>query len=161
MIFKGVICLRIVVTSDTHRNSRDFFRIIDRHESNADLIINLGDSESEIQLLEITKPNLNIKCVAGNCDFSSTAPLEQFITFDGKKIFFTHGHMYYVKHGYQKLQERAELEGVDICLFGHTHTPYIETINGILYMNPGAVVSGSYGVIDIEPSGIMAYHNKI
>lgn len=153
--------MRIVVTSDTHRNSRDFFKIIDRHESNADLFINLGDSEKEIELLEITRPNLNIKYACGNCDFSSVAPIEQFIKFDEKKIFFTHGHTYYVKHGYQKLQERAELEGVDICLFGHTHTPYIETINGIRYMNPGAVVSGSYGVIDIESNGIMMFHNKI
>ena len=153
--------MRIVVTSDSHRNSRDFFNIIDRHEKNADLFINLGDSEHEIELLEITRPGINIKCVCGNCDWGSTAPNEQFITFGGKKIFFTHGHMYYVKHGYQKLQERAELEGVDICLFGHTHIPYIETVNGIRYMNPGAVVSGSYGIIDIEPNGIMMYTNNI
>ncbi len=153
--------MRIVVTSDTHRASRDFFNIIERHEKNADLFINLGDSAGEIEQFEMFKPNIKIKCVAGNGDFSSTYPLEQFITFDGKKVFFTHGHTYYVKHGYQKLQERAEKEGVDICLFGHTHIPYIERINGILYMNPGAVCHGSYGIIDIEPSGIMAYHNKI
>ena len=153
--------MRIIVTSDTHRNSRDFFNIIDRHENNADLFINLGDSEHELSLLEMTRPNLNIKSVCGNCDWGSTAPIEQFINFDSKKIFFTHGHTYYVKHGYQKLQERAELEKVDICLFGHTHIPYIEKINGIHYMNPGAVVSGYYGVIDIEPSGIMMYHNRI
>ena len=153
--------MRIVVTSDTHRASRDFFNIIERHERNTDLFINLGDSEHEIELLEMTRPNLNFKYVAGNCDFSSNAPYEQFIKFDGKKIFFTHGHTYYVKHGYQRLQERAKLEDVDICLFGHTHTPYLETVDGILYMNPGAVCHGSYGVIDIEPTGIMAYHNKI
>ena len=153
--------MRIVVTSDTHRASRDFLNIIDRHKNNADLFINLGDSESEIEMLHMTNPHINIKYVAGNCDFSSTAPLEQFIKFDGKKIFFTHGHMYYVKHGYQKLQEKAKLEAVDICLFGHTHIPYIETVDGILYMNPGAVCHGSYGVIDIEPTGIMAFHNKI
>ena len=153
--------MRIVVTSDTHRASRDFFNILERHEKNADLFVNLGDSHEEIELAEMTRPKFSIKCVAGNGDFSSTAPLEQFFTFAGKKIFMTHGHTYFVKHGYQKLQEKAKLEGVDICLFGHTHVPYTETIDGILYMNPGAVCHGSYGIIDIEPSGIMAYHVNI
>lgn len=153
--------MRIVVTSDTHRNSRDFFDIIDRHEKNADLFINLGDSEREIETLKLTRPEINIKCVCGNCDFYSDYPIEQVIKFDGKKVFFTHGHKYHVKHGYDEIIRRAEVEEAEICLFGHTHEPYTERINNILYMNPGAVLNGSYGIIDIEKGQIMAYTNKI
>ena len=153
--------MRIVVTSDTHRNSRDFFSIIERHEKNADLFINLGDSEREIEMLEIAMPKLNIKCVCGNCDWNSTAPIEQIIEFNGKRVFFTHGHSYYVKHGYSEIQRRARELKADICLFGHTHIPYTETIDGIQYMNPGAVCDSSYGIIDVVPGGIMAYTLKI
>lgn len=153
--------MRIVVTSDTHRASRDFFNILERHEHNADLWINLGDSEKEIELAEITQPKLNIKCVCGNCDWNSTAPTEQIITFNGKRIFFTHGHKYHVKHGYEELQKRAKEIGADICLFGHTHMPYTEIVDGIYYMNPGAVCHGSYGIVDIVPGGIMMYTNNI
>ncbi len=161
MLKKGGICLRIVVTSDTHRNSRNFFEILDRHEKNADLFINLGDSEHEIELLEMTRPNLKLKYVAGNCDFSLVAPYEQCISFNGKKVFFTHGHHYYVKHGYSEVIRRAKQEGADICLFGHTHTPYFEIVDGLYVLNPGAVCDGSYGIVDVVPGGIMAYATKI
>ena len=153
--------MRIVVTSDVHRNSRRFFEILDRHEKNADLFINLGDSEKEIQMLEIEKPDVKIKYVAGNCDFNLVAPYEQCIEFNGKKVFFTHGHHYYVKHGYGELIRRARQEGADICLFGHTHEPYSEIVDGLYLLNPGAVCDGSYGIVDVVPSGIMAYTTKI
>lgn len=153
--------MRIVVTSDTHRNSRDFFNIIDRHIENANLFVNLGDSQNEIELAEITRPELKIECVAGNCDFGSTLPLYKMIKFNGKRVLITHGHTFYVKHGYQKLQEFAKQENADIVLFGHTHIPYTEYINGIYYMNPGAVCSSSYGIVDIEKNGVMIYTNKI
>lgn len=153
--------MRIVVTSDSHRNSRRFFEILDRHEKNADLFINLGDSEKEIQMLEIEKPNIKLKFVAGNCDFNLVAPYEQCIEFNGKKVFFTHGHHYYVKHGYGELIRRARQEGADICFFGHTHEPYFEIVDGLYLLNPGAVCDGSYGIVDVVPGGIMAYTTKI
>ena len=49
----------------------------------------------------------------------------------------------------------------DICLFGHTHIPYFEIVDGLYVMNPGAVCSNSYGIIDIEKGAIMAYTTKI
>lgn len=153
--------MRIIATSDTHRNARDFLAIIERHMDNADLFVNLGDSERETELLSITHPKLKTENVAGNCDWNSTLPFYKMLHCADKKVLLTHGHQQYVKHGYQQLQAFAMQEGADICLFGHTHTPYVETVNGILYMNPGAVINGSYGVIDITANGIMAYHNTI
>lgn len=153
--------MRLIVTSDTHRNSRDFFSIIERHADSTDLFINLGDSEKEIEMLEISIPKLKIECVAGNCDRGSALPLYKMLNCKGKKVLITHGHLFYVKHGYQKLQEFAKQEGADICLFGHTHIPYSEVVDGIQFLNPGAVYDGSYGIVDIVDSGIMAYTNKI
>lgn len=153
--------MRLVVTSDTHRASGDFFNIIERHEKNADLFINLGDSEKEIDLLEITRPNIKIECVAGNCDFNSTLPYYKMLKCDGKKVLITHGHTFYVKHGLGALKDFAKQEGADIVLFGHTHEAYTDYEDGIHYMNPGAVCRASYGIVDIEKGGVITYINRI
>lgn len=153
--------MRIVVTSDVHRRQKSLLDIIERHLENADLFINLGDSEEDVDAALLLYPNLKIKRVAGNCDWSSALPICKTINAGGKKILFCHGHTVYVKHGYEMLEERAKSENVDICLFGHTHVPYLERKDGICYMNPGAVCDGVYGIIDIVGGEIMAYHAKI
>ena len=154
--------MRLVVTSDTHRAKRDFLRIIERHKDNPDTIfVNLGDSEGEVEEMKMYYPTLRLENVIGNCDWNGGYPVYQLFKAGGKRVLITHGHRFYVKHGYQKLQEFAKQEQADIVLLGHTHTPYIETVDGIHYMNPGAVCSGSYGIVDIEPTGILMYHLNI
>lgn len=153
--------MRLVVTSDVHKRTSILFKIIERHLENADLFINLGDSANEIDELLMVYPNLKIECVAGNCDFSSAHPLTKVLNCAGKKVFITHGHPFYVKYGYERIEEEARRIGADICLFGHTHTPYTEIIDGIYYMNPGAVCDYTYGIIDITDKGIMAYTTRI
>ena len=153
--------MRLVVTSDVHRRTSALFDIVERHKNNADLFINLGDSADEIETLLMAYPNIKIECVSGNCDFSGTAPLTKLLNCAGKRVFITHGHMFYVKHGYEVIKQKAREMKADICLFGHTHSPLTEIEDGIYYMNPGAVCDYSYGIIDITDKGIMAYTTKI
>ena len=153
--------MRLVVTSDVHRRTNILFKIVERHLENADLFINLGDSANEVKELLMLYPNLKIECVAGNCDFSSTYPITKLLCCDDKKVFITHGHHYYVKYGYERIEEEAKRIGADICLFGHTHTPYTEIKDGIYYMNPGAVCDYTYGIVDITEKGIMTYTTRI
>ena len=96
-------------------------------------------------------PNIKIKCICGNCDRNSTAPTEQISKFNGKRVFFTHGHKYYVKHGYSEILRHAREVKADICLFGHTYIPYTKLMDGIQFMNPGAVCQGSCGIVDVVP----------
>lgn len=147
--------------SDSHRRTNALLEIIERHKDNADLFLFLGDGNDDLDEALMIYPNINIDRVSGNCDFGSPYPAYKEITFGGKKILFTHGHPFYVKHGYQDIQRQAKLDKIDICLFGHTHVPYVEKIDGIYYMNPGSVRDCSYGIIDIEPSGIVAYNQSI
>ena len=153
--------MRLVVTSDVHKRTSALFDIVERHKNNADLFINLGDSANEIETLLMAYPDIRIECVSGNCDFSGTAPLTKLLSCDGKRVFITHGHMFYVKHGYEVIKQKAREMKADICLFGHTHAPLTEIEDGIYYMNPGAVCDYSYGIIDITDKGIMAYTTKI
>lgn len=153
--------MRIIVTSDVHRRTNYLLEIIEKHKDTTDLFINLGDSENEVDEALMIYPNIKIERVCGNCDFASSLPASKLITADKKKILIAHGHTFYVKHGYQIIEEKATELGSDICLFGHTHNPFTDIKHGIYYMNPGAVCDGSYGVIDIEPTGIMMYNLSI
>ena len=153
--------MRLVVTSDAHGRTGNLFDIVERHIKNADLFINLGDSARQVEEILMVYPDLKLECVAGNCDFNSTYPLYKTLNCEGKRVFITHGHPFYVKHGYELLMQKAISEKVDICLFGHTHIPYTEYTDGIYYMNPGAVCDSSYGIVDITPGGIMTYYTKI
>lgn len=153
--------MRIIVTSDCHKRPNNLLDIIERHIETTDLFINLGDSKFALDNALLLYPDLKIERVRGNCDSDAPFPASRTITVDGKLILFTHGHPYYVKHGYEIIEQKAKEIGADICLFGHTHIPYIAYKDNIHYMNPGAVRDGFYGIIDITPSGIMAYNQKI
>ena len=153
--------MRIVVMSDSHRRTSLLLNIIERHKDNADLFLFLGDGNDDLDNALMIHPDIKIDRVSGNCDFYSTYPASKVIDFAGKRILFTHGHPYYVKHGYSDIQREARSVGADICLFGHTHIPYVDIIDSIHYMNPGSVSDGVYGIVDIESSGIMAYNAKI
>ncbi|MFR5876984.1 MAG: YfcE family phosphodiesterase [Eubacterium sp.] len=153
--------MRIVVTSDSHARQGNLFEVFERHLKNADLFINLGDGEDDVDNVLMLYPNIKIERVAGNCDFYSNYPAKKVISIGGKKIFFTHGHPFGVKHGYDEIQDYAKEIGADICLFGHTHIPYTEYKDGIYFMNPGAVCNGVYGIIDITEQGTIAYNAKI
>ncbi|MBQ7740012.1 MAG: YfcE family phosphodiesterase [Eubacterium sp.] len=153
--------MRLVVTADSHRDSRDFFNVLDRHEKNADLFINLGDSEHELELLEMTRPDIKIECVAGNNDWHSNLPFYKMLTCSGKKVLITHGHTFHVKYGLGELKDFARREGADIVLFAHTHEAYTDYEDGIYYMNPGAICHASYGIVDIVGDGVITYTNRI
>lgn len=153
--------MRIVVTSDSHRRAGDLMDIFERHLDNADLFINLGDGEDDVDNVLMLYPKIRIERVAGNCDWGSTLPLWKTVKFAGKTIFFSHGHPFSVKFGYERIVERAKAEGADICLFGHTHNPIVQRQGDMYLVNPGAVCDGKYAIIDIEPSGIMAYHARV
>ena len=147
--------MRIVVMSDSHRHEGNLFDIVEMHKEDADLFIFLGDGEDDIENVEIMYSDLRFEIVAGNCDFCSTKPMYKEISFAGKKIFFSHGHPFYVKHGYERIIEEARSREADIVLFGHTHNQYTEYDGKLCIMNPGAVANGEYGMIDIVNNQIM------
>lgn len=153
--------MRIIVTSDTHRSVGNLFEVVEKHMDSTDLFISLGDEERDWGTVLMLYPSLKLKQVAGNNDWYSKNPTSDILIADGKKIFFTHGHPFYVKRGYELLIQKAKDEKADICLFGHTHIPYENYIDNIHFLNPGSVRESSYGIIDIVNGEIIAYNAKI
>ncbi len=141
--------------SDSHRLKKVLFDIVEKHRKDADLFIFLGDGDDDFDDVLELYPNLKNERVCGNNDWYSIYPYFKLITAEGKKLFITHGHTFNVKFGYENVICQAEKSGADICLFGHTHTQYTDYINGMYIMNPGAVCSYKYGIIDITKAGIV------
>ena len=146
--------MRIVVLSDSHKNVGRLFAAVERHLDKADLYIFLGDGEDDFDAVIDAYPHIKYERVCGNCDWYSNYPDKMEIEFAGKRIFFSHGHPYNVKFGYENIIAEAKRRNADIVLFGHTHNQYTEYLDGLYIMNPGSVgMNGDYGVIDITPKG--------
>lgn len=146
--------MRILVVSDSHRNIFKLFMAIEE-QPEAKHIIFLGDGEDDIEQAEKRYPERIFHKVKGNCDLYSDLPLEKAVTLEGYKILFTHGHSYMVKYGNTSMISAAHSAKADICLYGHTHVPYTSYDDGLYIMNPGSIGQGSYGIIDLTPSGAM------
>lgn len=153
--------MRIVIMSDSHGAVRTLLDIIERHRDNTDLFIFLGDVDNDFDEVLMAYPDIKYKRVAGNNDRYSSHMTSDLINLNGKKIFFTHGHIFHVKHGNEEIIEYCRKIGADICLYGHTHKQFTNYDNGLYIMNPGTAFTGAYGVIDLVDNGIALIANKI
>lgn len=148
--------MRILVLSDSHGSDSNLRRVL-LSQPKAEVVIHLGDGEAEVARAKNSFPEKTFLQVRGNCDWGSTLPDVGEYIADGKKIFFTHGHLYAVKQGLTTLVYAARERKADIALFGHTHKALTDYEDGLYIMNPGVLKDwpASYGIIDITPQGIV------
>lgn len=151
--------MRILVLSDCHNRLSGAKDALDR-ESDATAVFYLGDGLDAMRTLLKDYPNLRLYAVAGNCDRCMDEPLYGIEKIGGHTIFYTHGHLYGVKSGTERLLEISRNLGADLCLYGHTHIPDIDYRGGVILLNPGSVSLGrtsknTYAVIDITSNGLI------
>ncbi len=48
------------------------------------------------------------------------------------------GRLFYVLHDLNTLQIDPVVQGIDVIVSGHSHVPKINTVDGLLYVNPGS-----------------------
>lgn len=98
--------------------------------------------------------------VRGNSDLARKGKKEQRVDLEGYRIYLVHGHQYGVKRGLNNLWYRGEEVKADLVLFGHTHVPWCEQIEGRWFFNPGSPTyprgqnPGTYGLISLEDGQI-------
>lgn len=149
--------MKILVVSDTHRDFNVLNGIIEANKD-TDMLIHLGDGESEFDDADRLYPLLPMVYVCGNCDYG-THKLSHIVTIGGLKIFCCHGHTYHVRDGLEYLISAARENDCAIALYGHTHLFRAEQINGVFVMNPGSPSSPrggnkpTYGVITLGNTG--------
>ena len=158
--------MKIGIISDTHQNLKLAKKVIE-HMGPVDMLLHAGDHYRDALKLS-DEIGINIKAVIGNCDISD-GPAEEIIDLDGVKVLLTHGHRYGVKFGLDKLYYRARELEARVVVFGHSHVPAEEWVEGILFLNPGSTgiprgpgSKPTYGILYInDDKKIKAYIHEI
>ncbi len=153
--------MRILVLSDSHKDSFALFEAIDR-EPTAEYVYFLGDGVSEAEdAAAYYGDKKQFVIVRGNCDFCSEYPARDVRTINGIKILATHGYAENVKYGLYNLENDARGLSCSVAVFGHTHTPFERFIDGLYLFNPGSIHDGEYGVIDIIDGQLLLTNKKL
>jgi putative phosphoesterase len=103
-----------------------------------DLVVHAGDFYQDALYLT-HRLGVDVHGVVGNCDRGATGPLEEILVLCGHRIYLTHGHLYGVKRGLMRLTYRVREVDAEMVIYGHTHVPQNEEVDGIRYLNPGSV----------------------
>ena len=100
------------------------------HLRGVDRILHAGDLDDPQVLaeLELIAP---VTAVRGNNDFGQLAKLPLVASFEAAGVAFRMSHML-------RDATREPLAGVRVIVYGHTHVPRAEELDGILYLNPGS-----------------------
>ena len=149
---------RIMIVSDTHGKLRTLTQAL-MDEGKIDKLIHLGDYEGDDEAIA-NMCGCELLIVPGNNDFFSPYPKEIETEIAGKKILLTHGHYYGVNMGVSGIVDEAKNRDCDVVMFGHTHKPFLKTVDGVTCLNPGSISyprqvdrRPSYMVIDVSEEG--------
>jgi len=150
----------LAVLSDTHGNLSAIERVLPILES-VDYVVHLGDCNADMKGFNSIKDKLIT--VKGNCDFS-IGEKTKIVDIEGKRLLFTHGDMFGVKSSLNRICYFAEENKVDAVFYGHTHEAFCESVNGILFVNPGAMarmqVQKSFAYVTVCDGKILCNINR-
>ena len=124
--------MKIGVISDTH-NYLDP-RV---HEvfAGVDHILHAGDVGQSLIIVELEQI-APVTAVIGNTDEGLPLRETELVTLGGKK-FLVH-HIVTPGLGSPRIDRRLRDDAPDVVVFGHTHKPYAQQVENILFFNPGS-----------------------
>lgn len=147
--------MRILAVSDIHGRNDALEQVLERHPDICTVIF-LGDGLSGVEEIAAHHAERTFLCVPGNCDHDPLAPAVTVEMLGGKRFLITHGHKHNVKYGLYTIEMAARERQADIALFGHTHQPIAEYVDGLYLCNPGSLgYRGDYAIIDASGAGIL------
>lgn len=154
--------MRWVVVSDNHSMNNILTDIVSVHDD-ADVYIHLGDSEFDYNDSEL-KSYIKIK---GNCDYGNDFHDVYALQQKDINAFLTHGHLYHVGSGREKLAAEARQADCQIALYGHLHVKRVEVVDGVVCINPGSIAQSrsqeeeTYAVLTFDESDKMiTFYNQ-
>ena len=141
--------MRIGVISDTHATSlAELPDKILASLAEVDMIIHAGDF-TDIAVLDGLRQLGEVRAVHGNMDsdgLKQLLPEKELLVVSGKRIGVAHG--WGSPRGIEARVGRL-FRDVDIVVFGHSHYPRNEIIDGVLFFNPGQA-RDSFGILTID-----------
>jgi hypothetical protein len=161
--------LKIGVISDTHiaNKSEHIPGIILDVFKQMDMVMHAGDMVDLRVIEELKSVCPKVVAVAGNMDLEAVKkkyPVKELLEISGHRIGLMHGGGSPLKL-VELLKEAFKNDNADIIVFGHSHKPMNEFIDGVLFFNPGSATDftaeyNSYGIIEIN-EGINARIIKV
>ncbi|MFH1854248.1 MAG: metallophosphoesterase family protein [Candidatus Omnitrophota bacterium] len=162
--------MKIGVISDTHIpvNACELPPELIDALKGCNLIVHAGDL-IDLCILDELKNITKVEAVSGNMDLpKAQAVLEK------KKILNVAGKKLCLMHGYGSPDKLVDIlkkeffsQKPDIIVFGHSHVPMNEYMDGVLFFNPGSATDTtfapyrSYGIIKIEKDEIKAEIHRL
>lgn len=148
--------MKIGVISDTHipSKAKKIPEIVLNRFKDVDLIIHAGDIIQK-KVLDILAKSAPVQAISGNVDplpLRETLPEKLEMELEGFKIAVVHGHKV---RGHLMNTLCQLFPEADIIIFGHTHKPCNQIINGQLHFNPGSPTDKrwqkkhSFGIIEL------------
>ena len=120
---------KIGIISDTHSLLRPE---AERRLMGVDHIVHAGDI-GRPEIVDALRRIAPVTAIRGNVDSGEWAreyPDTKLVHLAGKSI--------YVLHDLKTLRIDPVASGIDVIVSGHTHVPKIDTVDGVLYLNPGS-----------------------
>lgn len=152
--------MRIAVIADTHipERAKAIPPGVLKEIKEADMVIHAGDFTDVKVLEDLRRACKELRAVWGNMDsqeLKAMLPQKDIIKFGRYKIGLMHG---YGNPAYllDSLKQEFKNDNVDLVIFGHSHRPFSEKIDGVWYFNPGSLTDDiftpykSYGMIEIN-----------
>ncbi|RXH31114.1 phosphodiesterase [Bradyrhizobium nanningense] len=141
---------RIGIISDTHGLLRPE---AERGLTGVDHIIHAGDiGRSEI--VDALRRIAPVTAIRGNVDIGEWAG-----EYSDTKLVRLAGKSIYVLHDLKTLQADPRA-CIDVIVSGHSHVPKIDTVGGVLYLNPGSAGRRRFqlpitlATLEITPGGM-------
>lgn len=136
--------IRIGVLADTHLgeawDEAPFRALRTTFFHDVTMILHAGDIGDLDWLTTVAFPDLPVVAVGGNCDprDDPRLPSRRIVEVGGRRIGMCHG--YGPAAEVPKVVQRMFAgEDVEAVIFGHTHRPYLATIERVTYFNPGSM----------------------
>lgn len=118
--------MKIAILSDTHGLLRP--QVVERLKT-ADAILHGGDINRQ-SIVDELRRYAPLYIVRGNNDkeWAEALPHDLTVTLGGVTFYMVHN----------KKEAAADLTGVDVVVFGHSHRYLQEDKDGVLWLNPGS-----------------------
>jgi uncharacterized protein len=121
--------VRIGIISDTHGLLRPE---AERPLAGVAHILHAGDI-GRLDVISGLRGLAPVTAIRGNVDTADWAQ-----RYPETQMAHVAGLSFYILHDIQELQIDPPTSGIDVVVSGHSHRPRVETINGVLYLNPGS-----------------------
>lgn len=156
---------KILVIADTHmpRFGKKIPRIILKYINEVDLIIHAGDFQTK-KVYETFSHYKKVIAVQGNNDdlkLNEILPKRLIFDIEDIKVGIFHGHglalgIYKGSNTLNRTKNEFLNDDVDLIIFGHSHIPFKEEIDSVMYFNPGSPTNKrrqpqySFGILKVN-----------